>query len=41
MSNKRNSNKFAHFLKHYLGLLLLALLCATVTVVLVGFIGTL
>ena len=38
MKNKRNSNKLGHFLKHYAGLLILALVCAVVTVVLISYI---
>lgn len=38
MKNNGNSKKVKHFFKHYAGLLILALLCAAVTVVLISFI---
>ena len=38
MSNKRNSKKVGHFFKHYAGLLVLAVICAVVTVVLISYI---
>ena len=38
MKNKGNSKKAKHFLKHYAGLLLLALVCAAITVILISFI---
>ncbi len=38
MKNNRNSGRAKHFFKHYAGLLLLALVCAVLTVVLISFI---